>query len=346
MKRVLVFFVSTIILLGFVRIIGDTLPSVNPFADDRPYQPLPLKDYGSRHIAGMKIRQATERDSVYDLGLFGNSRIIGLGRDHLHFGSCTIFNFAVPGESFRSSVRLIEALASQQALPKTAVISFDHFELQMYSNPLWGSFWNRLNLLMNDVEANLGYYGGSPKYILRIIWRFFWTEKLLFQQQFEFALFGRALANILGFKEDMLANIEPGNDGYLPDGSRYQVLDESVNDTVLPRTTGQIVDAQLESDVTLLFSSAVENSLDLVVFETPLNAASAKAFSENPSPFAERNRRILADACTKFDVRCILAPGPLANDNSGWGDASHPPPKVLTEWLKPYIVPHMQDCIA
>ena len=88
---------------------------------------LGLDQTAADDIADAKLAVALERDRPFALGLFGNSRILPVSAADL--AGDDGFNFAVPGQSLRQSLAMIEALAKAGRLPARIVIAMDHVEL-------------------------------------------------------------------------------------------------------------------------------------------------------------------------------------------------------------------------
>ncbi len=345
LRRVLLFLFCTVTLIVMVRVIEDAIPQTDPFDDRRPYRTQDFKGYGEQQISQMKIRHAVERKQPYDIGLFGNSRVLSVGREQLDVGVCTAFNFALSGQSFRSSVQLLESLAREQALPRLAVISIDHFELQMYANP-WTGWRQRWSLLADDVAVAFRHRDVSLRDKMRVPWRFIWTETLLFQSQFEAAFFRRALLEALGLNDDPFPAAEPGGFGYLPDGSFHSPPRLTDDPPPFSRTTPQIINVILRNDLERLFRLARENNLELLIYESPLHPSSAAIFERKPSPFSESNRRTFMEACADFSVNCVAAPLEAFRETTGWNDASHPPPSVLGGWISAFSRPYLGGCAS
>ncbi len=344
MRRVFLFLLCTVTLIVMVRIAEGTLPSTDPFGDWRPYRAQDFEGYDERRNARMKIRHSVERGQPYDIGLFGNSRILSVGREQLALSACTAFNFALSGHSFRGSVQLLERLAREKALPRLAVISIDNFELQMYNNPLWPGWRERWSLLTNDLAVVFGTADATLRDKARVLWRYIWTEKILFQKQFEFAFFRRAILDTFGLNDDPFPAADSGSTGYRPDGSSYSPLRKTGEVAKLPPTTPQIINVILRSDLERLFRMARRNDLKLLIYESPLNPISAAIFKRTPSPFAESNRKTFMSACADFGVTCLAAPNEIFNGNAPWGDASHPPPNVLGKWIGASSRPLLGGC--
>ncbi|CAN0592370.1 unnamed protein product, partial [Laminaria digitata] len=78
----------------------------------------------------------------HEVGVFGNSRSVQLTAADVGVTG-SFFNYSVPGGSFRQSVNMMELLGRRSVLPKTVVISIDHFEMSFMSRAAFPSGWRR-----------------------------------------------------------------------------------------------------------------------------------------------------------------------------------------------------------
>jgi len=333
MRQTLIFLVCSIALVAMVLMIGDKVPGIDPFDDHASDKALDFEGYGERQIALMKIHHGALRGRPYDIGLFGNSRILSVGRQQLDTAACSVFNYALSGQSFRSSVHLLERLARENLLPDLAIISVDNFELQMSTSPVWTGWRQRLETLAADLAATFGNTGTGLRGKVRVLWRYIWTEKIIFQRQFEFSYFRRAVLEALGLNTVPFAAAAADRPGYRPDGSLYAPPPLSSTIAEMPRSTPQIINAVFRNDLERLFRMARRTNLKLFLYESPLHPVSAAVFNQAPSPFAEANRQTLKQACDAFGVTCRATPAGIFRNAEGWGDVSHPPPDVLGQWL-------------
>ena len=64
-----------------------------------------------------------KKNPRYDIGVFGNSRVLPLGEKHLGYGNNKFFNFAIHGESIYFSVAMmLWELSKMDKVPKTILI--------------------------------------------------------------------------------------------------------------------------------------------------------------------------------------------------------------------------------
>jgi hypothetical protein len=60
--------------------VENSVPITDPFGGQRLYKVYDFKGFREQQISQMKIRHAVQRKQPYDIGLFGNSRILSVGR--------------------------------------------------------------------------------------------------------------------------------------------------------------------------------------------------------------------------------------------------------------------------
>lgn len=343
MRPTSIFLICSIALVVTVLTIGDATPPIDPFDDQAPDKTMNFEGYGERQIALLKIRHGARRGRPYDIALIGNSRILSVGREHLDTATCSVFNYALSGQSFRSSVLLLERLAREKTLPRLAVISVDNFELQMSGNPVWIGWRQRMSVFPDDLGAAFRDADTNLRDKLRVLWRYIWTEKIIFQRQFEFSFFRRAVIDALGLNASPFPAVDAGEAGYRPDGSYRSSPPPGSDIAVLPRATPQIIDAVFRHDLERLFRMARENDLKLFLYESPLHPATAAVFDQAPSPFAGANRRAFAQVCKAFGTTCLAAPQEKFRRAEGWQDVSHPPPDVLGHWISTTLTPYQLE---
>ncbi|CCQ75469.1 hypothetical protein [Magnetospira sp. QH-2] len=344
MRRVLLFLMVTAVLLGTIHFLEDVIPETNPFSEDRPAIPHTVDGYGEHQMARMKIRQAVRRDTPYDVGLFGNSRILSVERQSLGQESCSLFNFALSGQSFRSTVDLLRELASVNRLPRVVIISLDHFELQLYNNTEWTGWRRRMATLKADLAAVAREPSGDLREAMRILWRHAWTESLLFRRQFEALFVRRSLLNIFGPTADQMPVALKGQGGYRPDGSHQPPTAPVTNLPPLTRHTPQIIDTILRRDLHRLKKLERRHGLRILIYESPLHPASRAVFDHQPSVFAVNNRKTFLETCANLNLACFSAESVLLPPVTGWTDASHPPAAALGQWIGSVALPEVGGC--
>ena len=106
---------------------------------------------GLRRLAGLPIhdlaalkRRHAAAVARYDIGLFGNSRVVQVGAADIGADERRFFNFAVPGTTLRQSVELLDLLVEDGSAPRVAVISVDNAVLHFQSRLAYPGLIRRL----------------------------------------------------------------------------------------------------------------------------------------------------------------------------------------------------------
>ena len=278
LTRVVLFIGCITLLIALITSIWRTSPGVDPFVETEVLYPKNVDGLAEFHIAVLKRRHAKARSQPYDVGLFGNSRILSVGRDDLTLGACTLFNFALSGQSFRSTVSLIERLAEDGSLPRNIVISLDNFELQLASNPSWLVWKDRFALIIDDAISLFPSPSVPLRDKARLIWRYLSEEARQFKSTFEIAFFRRAFLSLLGWDDSLFAPVGDGKGGYFPDGSFWYPRPIPKDAGQLTRTTNQIIEEILRRDLERLFGLIEGSGSEILIYESPLNPISAQYF--------------------------------------------------------------------
>ena len=336
MIRPRLFLVFVALLLGAVDYLAGYAPPNDLFnvPDDEIAIDLTAAPVGT--VAALKIRHAT-LSPPFDIGLFGDSRILSVSANDLGLPGCRAFNFALSGESMRASVALIEHLASIGKVPHMAVIGIDNFESQYFGNPMWPPFKERWSLAAADVVAGWSRADVSLADWMRMVWRHFHTEGELFRFRFERRFIAR------GFNALFLQSMPPIKDReamgrdrphYRRDGSlSYDVagVDEQAG-TALLSAPEQIMAGYMRRDLRRL-AEQQKDGRRLLIYESPVAPASARRFALEPSPYARRHRDVFLQECERLGLACFPDPGVFASD-AVWRDASHPPPRPLGSYIR------------
>lgn len=337
MRRVIIFLTSCFALILFVSYLSSYTPEQDPF-DPINAAPFSANGISQSTIAKMKLRHAALSPTVYDVGLFGNSRALNVSVKDIDHQACQIFNFAIGGESLRATAVLLEDLAAINKVPRVVVISADHFELQMYNNPFFISAWTRVRHFFNDLGAAID-AGVGLRQIVTVTWRAVWTQTLAFQRMFEYAFLADAVSRALGFEMSPsdTANV------YMSDGSRR--IAEKPTDTppILSPTTGQILSWQLRHDLQRIAMAKSTGAEAVIIYESPLHPKSATHFNTNPTPHAARTRQAFQEACNELGLVCVTDT-PSLQTETPWSDATHPPTSVLGPHISALIAPYRSGC--
>lgn len=338
MRRTFVFLITTAALILFVSYLSSYVPSDDPFGTTSVSSTFTASGISQSTIAKMKLRHAALSPTPYDVGLFGNSRVLNVSADDIDHQACRVFNFAVGGESLRASAALIDDLIAIKKVPRVIVISVDHFELQMYNNPFFVSAWVRFQHFINDMRTALGEDVGLRS-IITVTWRTLWTQALAFQRMFEYTFLTKAIERILSLNVDasVVENF------YVSDGSRQLTETPSGIPAKFPATTAQILPWQLQYDMERIASAKPAGAEAVIIYESPLHPTSAAHFDTNPTPHATQTRQAFNEACDALGLMCVTAP-PSIDQKMFWSDASHPPRSVLGPHIRNLIAPYQSVC--
>lgn len=273
-------------------------------------------------IAALKLWQA-EKEPRYDIGLFGNSRILMVGADELGLGNRRVFNFAIGGQSIRQSIRLLEELRARGKAPAIAVVSMDYVELGLPGGlgvspgPPWRWLeeaadvwiaWKREGLRSAVVQIiNIG--SAEEQQMAITFNHFFVLSKL------------RALAGSAG---------PPAS--FRPDGSQKEVIPAGpVTISPLPRRADTY--PQLESDFARL-AAIRDAGTRVLVYESPVAPQLMSVNDRGLSANARAVRYRFHEACARFQLECH---GPPSLTAQAWFNRDHPRAALLAAWLRPLI---------
>lgn len=266
----------------------------------------------------------------FTYGLFGNSRSLMVGRELLDLPVEQYFNFSLSGQSFRNSVMLLEWLAEAGKLPKTAIISIDHFGLEFSGNGTIPSLYVRLRSFVRDLESIHNFDGSGRSYV-RATWRVVWSLWQDVKMSFSATSLFHATELLLGTNQKKLQW------DYRDDGSRKQT--PRPKGLVLPTGTwqsgGRQIDvALMQVDLRTLRDLQEHHDVTILIYETPLHPKVRIADSRH-----HEIRKLFLNTCTQFDLECISSPSlrrPDANDT--WSDWTHAPEILLAAWLKAEVI--------
>ena len=337
MRRAIIFVASCAALILFVSFLSSFTSHKDPF-DPVNATSFAASGVSQSTIAKMKLRHAAISPMPYDIGLFGNSRVLNVAVEDIDEPSCRIFNFAVGGESLRASTYLIEELVAINKVPRVVVVSIDHFELQMYNNPFFVSVWTRVQRFFSDLEAAMN-AGASMQQIITVIWRAIWTQALAFQRMFEYAFLADTVTRAFGFESHPTDTTTV----YVSDGSRRSTEKPTGTPPLLSPTTAQILPWQLHHDLKRIAQAKSSGTEAVIIYESPLHPTSAAQFTANPTAHAIRSRQTFQKACSELGLVCI--PDALSEmTTASWSDASHPPASVLGPHISNLIAPYQSVC--
>lgn len=313
------------------------LPATNPFARTEASGPVFLDDFPTHAVTALKIAHAGS-SPPYDIGLFGNSRSLMLGRADMRTDTgCSFFNFSIGGESIRNSVALLEILARMGNAPRIAVVSLDHLELQMAANPHSLPFAESARLL----AADLGLVAADPELAWReaaqVVWRILHTAWAQIRIAFTSDLIVRSVLRFLsGDRAAAGPPLTPDAPGYLADGSQTQPSAAALAPPprFVPASRPGIIVPVLRSDLARLAALKENGVRHIVVYESPLDEPFAAQYARNPSGFAARQRSAFLDICAGLGLHCLAAPDRLPGPARSWPEPSHPPADALGAYLR------------
>ena len=330
------FLLTVAILLAVCGWLSTVLPAGDAFGQLPPDRALQLDQLYSADVAGLKLRHARAAPT-YDTMLFGNSRALPVGREDVAGLSGSFFNMAVAGESFRSSVMLLESLAAAGKLPRRAIISLDHAELQYYGNPDWPQPALRWPAAAQDLAAGLTKPSITPRDTARMAFRHLLTEGGAIQRDLNFARvrFGLCTFSLPSWACDDIRLQASDAPGYSADGSRRAVTPAQPSvDTgaALPAAPGSILAGYVDFDFERLQRIAAQGT-QVMVYESLLFPTLHARMMQSPSATAQTSREAIGAACRRHGIICHMAPARFDDMNLPWADHNHPPAKLLGAYI-------------
>ena len=323
-------FLASMILLQFVNSVAPM--DTDPFTDDDPARLNVLFNQPLYHIAAFKIRHA-QRQPAYDLGVFGNSRIMPANQD-ARASAGRVFNFFIPGASLRTSVALLEWLDDIGQLPKAAVIMVDNFVINTQQVQIL-PIGRRLTLSIKDIQTGLDRPSISLKDIARMTVRHVDEERIQFLENLKFTRLRKTLALATA---DTDGWFETPQKVIRRDGSGLRNRAETPHSPEVPPAVGSsLISGYLTGDLERL--AQLKDRVRIVLYESPLEPNAARYYADKTPAFAKAHRILFFEACARLALDCHQAPilGEVGQPNS-WSDASHPP----AELLNPYILSLLQ----
>lgn len=334
--------ISAVLALGVLYSIS-AVPDTDPFSKTSENPSIYLDNLTAGVFAGLK-RIHARRHSRYDIGLFGNSRSLDIGKAQLKIDGCSFFNFSIGGGSLRSNVAYLEQLAADGMAPRIAVVTVDNFELQRYNNPIFPLLPTRWHLLLQDLMAGLTRSDITLHDTLKMSWRHAIIEWRLFKQNLSANFFLDGVRRRLGWAEKF-SDSRLGGVGYRADGSRASPLTppDRRPKGILTPTSPQILFGYLKYDLERL-KRVQERGSRIILYETFLEPRSARVFSKKPSPYAAATRGRFLSLCHELSLRCHAAPETYPFDDLPWHDYSHPPAKSAGAYLTNLLADDIGRC--
>jgi hypothetical protein len=331
-----------------IMLTSSAVPPGDPFgANANSRNPVSLDAYPMPVFAELKSEHAKARPQV-DIGLFGNSRSLDVGLQHLSSKACSFFNYSIPGESIRGSISYLERLAADDAAPVTAVISLDNFEIQFYGNPEAEPFLPRVTRALKDVFHGLTQPDVRSVNALRMAWRHLRTEGLLFRNKFKPLYFSAGLRSLHAWATGAVVYAESLTSGYRRDGSRRTpaLTSHAASPAGAPLSKSlQIFPGYFAYDLKRL--KKIENGgVRVIVYETAIAPAAADIFMSKASPQAKRSRDEFVKTCRELGLSCRVAPKRLPGGERPWSDRTHAPAENLGANLDGLIAAYKVGCAA
>lgn len=301
--------------------------SQDPFGSGgEPYR-RQLSNQPAFQISAAKIAHA-RKVPVYDIGLFGNSRIMSVHQEGFRAAG-RIFNFYIPGQSFRTSVALTERLAIENRLPGTLIVMVSHFGHNTQQVRVLPFIW-RLRLAADDLIVGLARNDISIRELLRMTYRHIDEERIQFKENMKFGRLRRTLALALGKHGVWLIDDEPVQH---EDGSGYR----NKRDTPVPLSLqkaagGTFLLGYFLYDLERL--AQLPGRPRIIVYESPLEPHSELFMRNAALPWIGMRRQAFLDKCLELELECYGAPllgTPEAT--SYWKDSNHPPDDLLIPYL-------------
>jgi hypothetical protein len=290
--------------------------------------PLPVED-----IYALKLFHALNV-AAYDIGLFGNSRIISVGAENISLSDQRIFNFGLRGRSFEDSVMFIEKLSENSKLPTIVVISFDNLHIKrIFHAPLISSIFERLPNFYLNIRNSISENLLNETELWKYTGIFFANEWKLFTRFFSAKTLNLRLryyfADVIPFNTD--------TSRYYPDGSRH--------------STASLFQRPLNYEPVGLPPFALERALQrlndisgkgakVLIFESPLIPKLAEYYKLNPDSRVSLIRRYFFNLCAQYEfINCLHAPnfGGIKGKKIHWENQDHPPKELLGKYLQGII---------
>jgi len=257
----------------------------------------------------------------YDIGLFGNSRVVMVSRSDVDLNGRTFFNFAVPGQSVRTSIALLEDLVQRKKTPRIVLIGFDNAALEFYQNPDTRRPWTLVRAFLRDLLVRASEI--SLKDRARMAFRHVYSVWLVgAYRYFNFRQLRQGLA--YRFDAHFSAAGPAADPKYRPDGSRRQQrLKPAAQLQRLIYAIPSVLQGYLAADLRRLAAVARQANVQVVLFETPL-APGALVGAGSPSANVRRTRKTLRRVCASEKLICRLTPDNRLDAGALWADGSHP----------------------
>jgi|GEM_PF-2753491 hypothetical protein len=335
MLRPYLFFFLLFIGTGSVVVSIERLLTVDPFLNVS--DPFLINNDGlSGPILGQIKKFHGLSADPYDVGIFGSSTSMMVTAQNLDVNECRVFNFSILGESLRSSVVFIEAMANEGKLPPIVLIGVDNFEVQNYGNSRIISVHERIREMFRDVLA--AFQEPRIKYIdaTRMILRHLITQRDVIERKLNIDLVAAAVRSLFSTNRSHPLLTDVGS-GFRADGTYdWKRAYPTVPHEIMRSRPRAILPGYLRYDLKRVYE-ATRDKTDVYIFETPVEPISQSYFMEHPGSVATRSRNEFLKACLEFGLRCFQAPERLSDDPLIWKDHVHAPPAQLGAYFKTFV---------
>jgi hypothetical protein len=274
-------------------------------------------------LASLKVSHAFSKPR-FDIGVFGNSRIVSVGDRDLNLEGRSFFNFAVPGTSLRQSVNIIEELAARGKAPRLAIISFDNLEIGYYGNAVYPALFPRWRNAAQDVFWTVFNRPGDLILLAHVVLDHVYTEWAALTDTWNAnAIWARAAVQA----PDIIPPIAKATYQYFRDGSRplQTTSNESVQLIQRPEPRMILLSPYMAHDLERL-AKLNRNETRILIFESHLEAKSASYVDTTPDKTVVAERQQFSRTCKHLALDCYTTlETPLADTGSRWWDCCHPP---------------------
>ena len=292
-------------------------------------------------VYGMaKLNHATTVPA-YDIGFFGRSDSLSIGARYFRdIGRA--FNFSIPASSIYQSISSVNYLKERDVLPKIVVISIPFFEVhneKAASLPSMGmSVGDRLQRLVSligiwgDNEMSANEFLQTMIFEFRSVQselkRIFDLESLLLKATYEIGLgtaFYRETYTKIGVK---IITRDGSWDYYESPEKRALPILVSGPDTPL------FIRLRFELEKLIELSS----TNCIVLYEAPVESASARHYQSNPSKHALALRTFFQDLAAETNLNFFETTDISPTDTgSDWLDSTHSPGRVISPYINGLI---------
>jgi len=312
------------------------VPPVSPFVPDGAR----FRDqtmFGVDGWSKAKIEHARHLPR-FDVGLFGNSRILMVSARSMGREPDRVFNFGVGGQSFRHSIYMAEQLAAFGKLPKTIIISFDHVALD-YAG-LWIEyhdvassmigFFRDIRGLFRSPDARKSDFNTLvhtlPRRTAARMGHIFNLDRLGNKLQ----LFRRAYFD----RPTSPATYDWRQDGSRQPSSKAKTRMDPSSEVDPGMLSTDLRYPLLEDDLNRLVEAGRRAGSKVIIYESPLNPALSSEIEAGLDALAHDMRRRLFATCRKISLICFRAPKlPLNRGEAFWADLTHPPAEFIGAWI-------------